>query len=130
VLPRSWRDPSIGEQPLQLARAFLVEAELDRRGNARGGGAGPDRQLQMQQQIECAASLHVGPQTLESGETGALVHGDKLHIRNEAHQFRFEFANHPGEARARPGALQRAQQRHHVAGIADGRQSQQADFFR
>ncbi len=64
------------------------------------------------------------------GETGALVHGDKLHIRNEAHQFRFEFADHPGEARARPGALQRAQQRHHVAGIADGRQPQQADFFR
>ncbi len=86
--------------------------------------------LQVQQQVECAAPLHLGSQPAERGQAGALVHGDKLHIRNEAHQLRFEFADHPGEACARPCVLQRAQQRHDVAGIADGRQTQQADFFR
>jgi hypothetical protein len=47
------------------------------------------RQLQVQQQVERAAALHLGTQTAECGETGGLVHGDKLHIRNDAHQFRF-----------------------------------------
>ena len=124
------RDAPVGEQPLQLARARLVEAELHRRRDQRRGRAGADRQLQMQQQVEAAAPLHLGAQPAVSGEAGTLVHGDKLHIRNEAHQLRFEFADHPRESRARPGVLQRAQQRHHVAGVPDRGEAQQADFLR
>ena len=66
-------------------------------GNATGqpGHAGGQRaRLRQPQRLQKAVDLLDRPRR---GEAGALVHGDKLHIRNEAHQFRFEFADHPRE---------------------------------
>ena len=122
VLAGARRDARIREQPLQLARARAVESELHGRRDACARQAGAEGELHVQQHVEAAARKLLGAVRDARRQAGALVHGDKLHALDQTHEARFGLADDPRELRLRPGLLQRAQHRHDVAGIADGRQ--------
>ena len=59
-------------------------------------------------------------------QPGALVDGDKLDAGQQTHQPCLSAADDPGQLRRRPDALQRAHEGHDMAGIADGREPQNA----
>jgi hypothetical protein len=124
------RDLRVGEQPLQLARPPPIEAQLDRGVDQQAQEAGTDRQLQVQQEIEAPASQGRA-QTPEFPQHCGFIEGDKLDLRkNRRHQFCFEFADDPGKPCLRPCGLKGAQHRDRVAGVADRRETQQADALR
>ena len=122
-------DACVGEQPLQFARSRSIEAELAPRTDHGGNRTRPNGQLQVQQQVESTVA-ECPTQFAQSAEAGALVDGDKLDLGQQSHQAGLRLADDPAEAGLGPRALQSAQQRHHVAGIADGGQSQQAHGIR
>ena len=120
------RDARVGEQPLQLARAGAVEAEAPARRDRQRQQAGAQRELHVQQHVEASAA-DGGAQRPQRAPAGALVHDDKLDAGEQAHQARLDPADHPGDACRGPGLLQRAHDRHDVAGVADGGQSEYAE---
>ena len=82
----------------------------------------------MQQDVE-SPTAEGAPQGSQPREAVTLVDGDKLDLGNEAHQPRFDAADDPREPGRGPGTLQSAQHRHHVAGVTDRGEPQQAHVF-
>ena len=83
----------------------------------------------LQQRIEAAAA-QAASQCRQRGEAGALVDGDKLDPRQQAHESRLGATDDPGQPGRRPRALQRAHEGHDVTGIADSREPQDAHALR
>ena len=66
-------------------------------------------------------------QRAQSAQSGALVHGDKLDIRQQGHQPGLEPADDPCEAGFRVRALERPDHGDDMASVADCREPQEAD---
>jgi hypothetical protein len=126
VLPLRCLNAMVGEQPLQLAGSFEVEAETDSGRDQRRQYAGAQRQLHVQQRIE-ATPAHGRTQRAVGARQIVLVENDEVHLGNLRHDLGFDLADDPGEAGIRPGTLQSTQHRQHVEGIADRREPQDAD---
>ncbi len=122
VFTRVRGDAPVGEQPLQLPGPRPIKSEFERRADLPGDETRPQRQLHVQQHIE-ATPPQAARQLQALGAAGMLVDGDKLHLRNRAHEPGFQRPDHPGEAGIRPGALQGAQHGQDMAGITNGRES-------
>ena len=106
ALPRC--DLRIGEKPLQFTGASPVEPQLAPRRHHCGHGAGAQRELQVQQEVEAAIG-EAQAQRAQSSKPGTLVDGDKLDLGQQGqHQACLGPADEPGETGLRPRALQRA----------------------
>ncbi|MNH11806.1 hypothetical protein D3C79_713300 [compost metagenome] len=120
------RHPVVGEQPLTVVGAFLIEAEFYFGLDAEGGDAGPQGGLQVEQGIELAP-LEGLPQRAITAPALALVEGDDLHPGQIGEERRLDFPGDPGDAGLGPCPLNDAHQRQCVAAIPDGGEPQDAD---
>jgi len=61
--------------------------------------------------------------------TSGFIEGDKLHVRYVVHETGFGFADEPGDAGVRPVILKVAHDSERMAGVANRRESNDADVF-
>jgi hypothetical protein len=111
---------------LQLARSPAIEADLAVRVHLGCSQAGAKRKLHVQQRVE-ATAVQRRTQGAVRGTTTSLVEHDELDTGQVPEQLVLELADDPGEFHQGPSVLQRADDRHDVAHVAERGKPQQAD---
>jgi hypothetical protein len=74
-------------------------------------------------------AVQLPPHVRISGPSFAFIEGDKLYIRYVAHEPGFGSADDPGDAGVRPVILKVAHDSKRMAGVANRRESDDADVF-
>jgi hypothetical protein len=117
----------VAEQPLVVACARTIEADLQRRGDEQAHDVGPRRGVHVQQRGE-APRLERAPHGGVAAKPKRLVEHDELDAFEPREQRVLGLADDPCEPRRRPRTLDRAHDGHRVARVADRREPDHAEL--
>jgi len=114
------RDLCIGEEPVEIARARVVEAELHRGAGEGGDDAGFEVDLKIDDEVELAGSELAADIQKPAQSVAALEENDLVHRAVAAHQRGGHRLQDPRDLARRIVTFERVDDWQHVHGVAGG----------